>query len=106
MTIHKALHLRDEIDRLYDSKNEGERRDGCIKNYVEASIWAFEKYIKKSQERIGMATSNSTDYRMTNRTTITRKNNQEEKQLYGYFKLHTGEIFQKKIWTWQQKEKL
>ena len=33
------------------------------------------------------------------RTTITRKQKWEEKQLYGYFKRQIGEISHEKIWT-------
>ena len=30
MTMHMALHLRDDIDRLYVSRKEGRRYYGCI----------------------------------------------------------------------------
>ena len=62
-------------------------------------------YIKKSKERLITAASNSTDKIRTNRT-ITRKQKQEEKQLYGYFKQHTGKISHKKTRALLQKENL
>ena len=39
-------------------------------------------------------------------TKITRKQNWEEKQLYGYFKRQTNELSHEKTWTWQRKGNL
>ena len=38
MMMHKALHLRDNIDRLYVSRKEGGRSLDSIENCVNASI--------------------------------------------------------------------
>ena len=40
------------------------------------------------------------------RTTITKKQNFEKKQLYGYFKRKTREVSQEKTWTWLSVENL
>ena len=37
-----------------------------------------------------------------NRTTITKKQKREEKQLYGFFKRQTNEISHKEAWTCQR----
>ena len=36
MTMHKALHLRDDVDRVYVSRKEGGRRLACIEDSVDA----------------------------------------------------------------------
>ena len=79
LTVHKALHSRDEVDRLYVSRKGG-RGLASIGDSVGASIQRLEDYIEKRGER------NNPDNTRTNRTTITRKQKWEEKQLYGCFK--------------------
>ena len=38
MTMHKALHPRDDVDRLYVSRREGGRGLASIEDSVDASI--------------------------------------------------------------------
>ena len=38
MTMHKTLHPRDDIDRLYVSRKEEERRHASIEDSVNPSI--------------------------------------------------------------------
>ena len=38
MTMHKELHLRDDVDRLYVSRKEGGRGLDSIEDSVDASI--------------------------------------------------------------------
>ena len=83
MTKHKTLHPRDDIDKLYVSRKEGGRRLTSIEDGVDASIQRLEDYIQKHEERLITATKNNTDDTRTNRTTITRKQKWEERQLYG-----------------------
>ena len=65
--MHKALHPRDDIDRLYVSRKEGKRGFTCIEDSLEASIQELKDYIKKSK-RLTTAACNSTDNVRTNRT--------------------------------------
>ena len=51
MIIHKALHPRDEVDRIYASRKEVGRGLASIEDSVNASIQRFEKYVGK-HERI------------------------------------------------------
>ena len=44
--MHKALHSRDDVDRLYVSRKEGERGIASIEDSVDASI-RLEDYIEK-----------------------------------------------------------
>ena len=74
-----------------------------IQESVNALIQRLEYYIKKRGGRLIKASWNNTDSTSINRTKITWKQKREEKQLYGYFKLQTGEISHEKTWTWLRK---
>ena len=73
MTMYKALHPRDDIDRLYVPRNEGVRGLTSIEDSVDAGIQPLEDYIKKRRGRMITATRNYTGNTRTNRTTINRK---------------------------------
>ena len=47
--MHKALHPRDDIDRLYESRKEGRRGLEIIEDSVDASIQRLEDYIEKHE---------------------------------------------------------
>ena len=58
MTMHNALHLRDDMERLYVSRKRKMRtRQYC----VDASIQELEDFIQKKKERLMTATNNTTD---------------------------------------------
>ena len=78
MTMHKALHPRDDVERLYVSIKE---RSGLIsiENSVNASIQRLGDYIQKRGERLITATRNNTDNTRINRTEIIRKQKWEGK---------------------------
>ena len=84
MTMHKALHPRDDVDRLYVSRKEGGRDLAGIEDSVEESILQLENYIQKHYGKLITATRNDTDNAMDNRMTITGKQKWEGKQLYGF----------------------
>ena len=67
MTMHKALHLWNDIDKLYVSKNEGGRGLANIEENVDVLI-RLEDYIKKSKERLITATRKGTDTIKINRS--------------------------------------
>ena len=75
MTMHKALHSRDDVDILYVSRKEGGRGLTRIGDSIDTSIQRLEDYIEKHEG--GMITSlrNNTDNTMNNRMSITRKQN-------------------------------
>ena len=79
MTMHKALHPRDDVDRFYVSRKEGGRGLASIEDSVDASIQRLEDYIEKKNER-GLITAirNDTDNTIDDRMT-TRKQKLEEK---------------------------
>ena len=76
--MHKALHPRDDVDRLYVLRKEGKRALASIEDCIDASIQRLEDYIEKREERLITATRNNTDNMRTNRT---RKQKWEGKQL-------------------------
>ena len=45
--MHKALHHRDDVDRLYVSRKEGGREPSSIEDSVDASIQWLEDYREK-----------------------------------------------------------
>ena len=50
MTMHKVLHLNNDRDRLYVGKKKGGREFANIDDYVTASIWDFNDYIKNAKK--------------------------------------------------------
>ena len=82
MTMHKTLHPRDDIDRLYVSRKEGGKGFASIEGSVDASIQRLEDYIKKHEGGLITATRNDTDNTIDDRMTITRKQNWKKKQLH------------------------
>ena len=103
MTMHKALHLRDDVDRLYVSRKEGGRGLASIEDSVDVSIQRLEDYIQKHAGGLITAIRNNTDDTMANRMTITRKQKWEGKQIYGRFKRLIYNISHDKTWTWLRK---
>ena len=91
LTIHKALHPGDIIDRLYASENEVGIGIGSIEDYVDASIQGLEEYIKKSKERLITAAN----CRSSNVSTDFFKNS---KNLEGELGKTTVWIFQATNW--------
>ena len=50
MTMHKALHPKDDVDRLYVSRKEGERGLTIIKDRIDTSIRRLENHIKNAKK--------------------------------------------------------
>ena len=85
MTLYKALHPRDDVDKLYVSRKEGGRGLACIEGSVDTSVQRLEDYIEKQEGGLITATRNDTENTKTNRMTKTKKTKWEEKQLRGRF---------------------
>ena len=97
MTMHKALHSRDDVDRLYESKKEEERGLASTEDSVDASIQRLEDYIEKHERGLITAIRNDTENTMVDRMIITRKQKWEEK-LCGRFKRLINNISLEKTW--------
>ena len=97
MTIHKALHPRDDVDRQYVPRKEGGRELASFEDRVDTSIQRLEDYIEKHKGGLIMALTNNTDNTIDNRIAKTRKQKWEEKQLHGRFKRLINNISPEKI---------
>ena len=97
--MQKALHRRDDVDRLYVSRKEGGRGLASTEDSVYASIQRLEDYIQKHDGGLITAIRKDNDNTMDNRMTITRKQKWDGKQLYGRFKQLINNISHDKTWT-------
>ena len=102
MTMHKALHLRDDIEKLYVSRKENGRGRASIKDSDDASIQPLEDYKEKGGERLITATRNNSDKTRTKRT-ITRK--MGKKITLRTFLALINNIYEKKTNKKQKKKK-
>ena len=103
--MHKALHPRYDIDRLYVSRKERGKRLASIEDSIDASIQWLKDYMEKHEGGLITAIKNNTDM-IDNRMTINTKQKWEVKQLYRRFKRLINKISHEKIWTWLRKKKL
>ena len=103
MTMHKALHPRDDVDRLYVSRREGWRGLVSIKDSADASIKRLEDYIEKHERGLITAIKKDSNNMTDDKMTITRKQKWEKNQLYDRFKWLINTISFEKIWTWLRK---
>ena len=85
--MHKALHPRDDVDRLYVSRKEGGSGLASIEDSIETSIQRLEDYIEKHERGLFTNFRNDMDNTIDERMTTTRKQKWEGKQLYGRFKV-------------------
>ena len=106
MTMHKALHPRDDVDRLYASRKEGGRGLASIEDTVDASIQRLEDYIEKHERGLIITIRVDTNNTKNERMTTTRKQKWEGKQPYGRFKRLINNISHQKTWTWLRKGNL
>ena len=76
MTMHTALHTRDDIDRLHVSKKGG-RGLTSLEDSIDASIQRLKDYIKKYEGRLISTTSNNIDNTSINKTKPETKSGKE-----------------------------
>ena len=86
MTMHKALHPGDNIDRLYVCRKDGGRGLTSIEDSFDASIQWLKDYTEKHEQGLITAIRNDTDNTIDDSRTITRNSKWGEKQLYSRFK--------------------
>ena len=85
MTMHKALHFRDDVDRLYVSRKEGGRGLASIEDSVDTSIHRLENCIQKHEGGLITVTRQETENTMNSRMTVTRKQKWKENNFIGAF---------------------
>ena len=91
MTMHKALYLRDYIDRLYMSRREGLAN---IKDSIETSIRYLEDNAKKGQRK----TDNS-DQKQYKQQKNQRNNNKMKTKIGGKATVRTFQVITKQNLT-------
>ena len=109
MTMHKALHPRDDTDRLYVKRKEGGRGLISIEDCVQRAKVVLDRYVQtNSEEIIKSARDSATNNKVENNGTVqqTRKERWEGKKLYGEFKRQIQDIADEKSWTWLRKGNL
>ena len=79
MAINKALHPRDDVDRLYVSRKEGGRGLASIEDSNDASLQRLEDYIEKHEGGLITAIINDTDNMIDDRMTISWKQKWKKK---------------------------
>ena len=52
LTMHKAFHPKDDVDRLYVGRNDDGRGLISIEECVENAVLGLREYVEKSQERL------------------------------------------------------
>ena len=90
------------IDYMYQERREEEYLS-ALKTVL---THRYNDYIEKHEGGLITAVKNDTDNTVTNKMTISRKQQWKEKQLYRRFKRLINDISHKKIWTWIRKGNL
>ena len=106
MTMHKALHPRDDVDRIYVFRKDGGGGLARIEDTVDASIQRLGDYIEKHERGLSTTIRNDTDNTINERMTTTRKQKWEVKQLCCRFKRLINNISHQKTSTWLRKGNL
>ena len=94
ITMHKALHSRDDVDRLYVYRKECGRGLAGIEDSVDGSMQRLEDDKEKHEKGLITVIRKDTDNTTDDRMAITRKKN--VKKL----------IMTQKIWLWLRKGNL
>ena len=83
MTMHKALHPRDDVDRLYVPRKEAGMWLPSIEDSIDTSIQRLEDYIQKHERGLITAIRNNADNTIDKRMTKTRKQNGKKNKSMG-----------------------
>ena len=81
MTIHKALHPKDDVDRLCVSGKEGGRGFARMEDSVDSRRQRLEDYKEKRGGKLITATRSNSDNTIINTMEITRKQKLEENNI-------------------------
>ena len=83
MTMHKALHTRDKVVRLYVSRKKRGRGFTSIEDNVDTSIQRHENCIEKHEQRLITTITHNTHNMIDNGMTITWEQKLEKKSMGG-----------------------
>ena len=106
MSMYKALHPRDDVNRLYVSRKEKGREFASIENRVDASIQRLEDCIEKHEGWLITATRIDSWQHEDQQNDNNYLKKWQEKQLYERFKRLKSNISLEKTRTWLSKGNL
>ena len=106
LTMHKALHPKSDVDRLYLPRNEGGRGLQSAQDTIELAILGLDNYVRNSHEKLMTAAredSNEdleTEQEFKQRKHCERKGRWCEKVLHGQYPRQTKDLVPKESCRW------
>ena len=106
LTMHKAFHPKDDVDRLYVGRKDGGRGLISTEECVENAVLGLRGYVEKSKERLLSAAndwyeeSEETFDDLKKRRAAERQERWKEKQMHGLFIRKTKDIADDISWAW------
>ena len=106
LTMHKGLHPRSNVDRVYIPRSEGGRGLQSVEDIIELAILGLQRYVQDSDERlIAAARGNEqkefeTEKELKEKKKNTRKEGLRQKMLHGQYDRQTEEVRGTDSWTW------
>lgn len=107
MTMHKALHPKSDVDRLYLPRKNGGRGLLNIEDTVEQAKVSLDNYVESSLEEFLVAARNVSDRGEVEDVKIFKERKKgersrkwREKPLYGQFIRQTDEFSKEERWLW------
>ena len=96
-TMHKDLHIRDDVDRLSVSRKEGGIGFASIEDSVDVSTERLENYMYKRRGRLNTTTRNNIDNTIINRTNITWRKMGRKTTVWTFQTTNERNLTQKKL---------
>ena len=112
MTMHRALHPRDSVDRLYLPRKEGGRGLISIEDCVDIAELSLKEYVMKSKEKLISAARGSVTEEVESAESYKKRRKEERgtniwgKELHGQHFRQMKDVGAKESWTWLQKGEL
>ena len=107
LTMHKGLHPRSNVDRLYLPRKEGGRGLMSAEDTVNLATIGLKRYVRESEEKLLVAARGDTeDEQLETENEFKRRNRQErktnwkEKVMHGQFLRQTEDVADKDQWLW------
>ena len=105
MTMHKALHPKSNVERLYLPRKEGGRGLISIEDATRTAILGLQKYIQESEEKLISAARKpehvlESAKEFKSRRAKECRQNWTDKALHGQFLRQTEAVAGKETWAW------
>ena len=112
MTIYRALHPRDSVDRLYLPRKEGGRGLISIEDCVDIAELSLKEYVMRTKEKMISAARGNITKEVESAKVYKKRRKEEretsawEKELHGQHFRQMKEVGAKESWTWLQRGEL